>query len=113
MSEVSQQRKSEHWNVCCSGRAPKDEVIFICQVVTALIVIICGLLNITLTQENTSLWATLVSGAVGYLLPGPRLQSRSVTTTKEDESLLHDVAVELVDGRVPEQHSGEIHHDSA
>ena len=118
MSEVSHEqstRSTEKWNTCCCGKAPKDEVIFVCQVLTALIVIVCGLLNITLTTENTSLWATLVSGAVGYLLPGPRLNGRSLknSSDKENESLLHDVAVELVDERVQEQHSSKVHDDSA
>jgi hypothetical protein len=102
----------ESWNVGCCGKAPKEEVVFICQVVTALIVIVCGLLNISLTEEHTSLWATLVSGAVGYLLPGPRLNVRS-KQPRGDESLLHDATVEFVDGCVPEQHGSEIHDNPA
>ena len=97
---------SAQWKVCCS-KVPKEEVVFISQVVTALIVIISGLLNITLTQENSSLWATLVSGAVGYLLPGPRLNKRS--ENKENESFLHDAPLEFVDGLPPEQHGSEVH----
>jgi hypothetical protein len=97
----------ENWNVGCCGKAPREEVIFICQVIIALIVIVCGLLNISLTEQHTSLWATLVSGAVGYLIPGPRLVRRP----QKDESLLHDATLEFVDGSVPEQHGGEIHDD--
>ena len=101
MSTVSR----EKW---CFGLSPREEIIFICQVTTALIVIICGLLNISLTETNTSLWATLVSGAVGYLLPNPRLNSRAVAV-KKDVSFLHDLAVELIDGRPSGEHSGPIH----
>jgi hypothetical protein len=98
--------KPRDWKLCCT-KVPKEQVVFICQVVTALIVIVCGLLNIALTKENTSLWATLVSGAVGYLLPSPRLNTRP--TSKEDESFLHDTAFELIDGVPPGEHSVTVH----
>ena len=97
---------SRDWKLCCT-KVPKEQVVFICQVVTALIVIVCGLLNIALTKENTSLWATLVSGAVGYLLPGPRLNSRP--TSKEDESFLHDTPLEFIDGVPSGEHSITVH----
>jgi len=70
------------WKLCCID-APKDEVIYCCQLLSALLVIIVGLLNITLTENNTCLWSTLVSGAICYLLPNPQLIHR-------DGSILHD-----------------------
>jgi hypothetical protein len=63
---------SDYWPTCC-GRAPKDQVVFVFQVVIAYIVIIVSLTNITFTSENTCLWATLASGTIGYLLPSPSI----------------------------------------
>jgi hypothetical protein len=76
------------WTLCCT-KAPKDEIIYCCQLAVAIIIIIIGLANITFTDNDTCLWSILVSGSVGYLLPNPRIQ--------RDESLLPNAAVELVD----------------
>jgi len=77
------------WKVCCT-KAPKDEIIYCCELAIALLIIIVGLLNITFTESNTCLWSTLVSGAVGYLLPSPQI--------RKHESFLPDSPIELVDG---------------
>ena len=63
---------SDYWLTCC-GRVPRDQVVFTIQVVIAYIVIIVALVNITFTNENTCLWATLASGTIGYLLPSPSI----------------------------------------
>ena len=76
------------WKVCCA-KAPKDEIIYCCQLIVATIIIAVGLLNITFTENDTCLWSILVSGAVGYLLPNPQI--------RRDESLLPDTLIELVD----------------
>jgi hypothetical protein len=72
------------WKLCCT-KAPKDEVVYCCQLIAAFLVIIVGLLNVTFTDNNTGLWSTLISGALGYLLPSPRI--------RRDESLLPDPPV--------------------
>jgi hypothetical protein len=61
---------SNYWSTCC-GVVPRDQVVFVLQVVIAYIVIIVSLTNITFSSENTCLWATLASGTIGYLLPSP------------------------------------------
>ena len=72
------------WKLCCT-KAPKDEVVYCCQLGAALLVIVVGLLNVTFSDNNTCLWSTLVSGSIGYLLPCPHI--------KKDESLLPDAPV--------------------
>lgn len=90
----------EHWKVCCLN-VPREQVIFITQVSIAFIVIIVSLLNITLTNNETCFWTSLITGALGYLLPGPR--------RLKDDTLLHDTPLEFVDGCPPEEHSGDVH----
>jgi hypothetical protein len=68
---------SNYWPTCC-GRVPKDQVVFVFQVVIAYIVIIVSLVNITFTSENTCLWATLASGTIGYLLPSPSISHEPI-----------------------------------
>ena len=74
------------WTVCCA-KAPKDEIIYCCQLAVAVIIIAVGLLNITFTDNDTCLWSILVSGAVGYLLPNPRIN-------RENDPLLSDATIE-------------------
>jgi len=77
------------WKLCCA-KAPKDEIIYCCQLAIAVLIIAVGLLNITFTENDTCLWSTLVSGAVCYLLPSPQIH--------RNESLLHDSTLQRVDG---------------
>jgi len=81
------------WKICCCANAPKDEIIYCCQLAIALLIIIVGLLNISFTENDTCLWSTLLSGAVCYLLPSPQI--------RRNEPLLLDTPLELVDGQLP------------
>jgi hypothetical protein len=72
---------SNSWITCC-GQVPRSQIAFLGQIVIAYFVIIVSLINITISSENTCLWATLASGTIGYLLPSPK--------QKHDESLLHN-----------------------
>jgi hypothetical protein len=56
--------------------------VFLVQIVIAYFVLVVSLINITVSSENTYLWATLASGTIGYLLPSPKI--------KHDELLLHN-----------------------
>jgi hypothetical protein len=68
--------KSEHWLTCC-GRVPREQIVFLLQVAIAYVVIIVSLANITFSNENTCLWASLASGTIGYLLPNPSVNYES------------------------------------
>jgi hypothetical protein len=61
-----------YWSTCC-GQVPRDQVVFLFQVVIAYIVIIASLVKITFSSENLCSWATLASGTIGYLLPSPSI----------------------------------------
>jgi len=63
---------SNSWKVCGGVDAPKDEIVYCCQVFVAFVVILTGLVNLTFTESDTCLWTGLISGALpalGYLLP--------------------------------------------
>jgi hypothetical protein len=65
--------RPNYWSTCC-GEVPREQIVFLIQVIIAYIVIITSLLNISITTENTCLWATLISGTLGYLLPAPSIR---------------------------------------
>ena len=64
----------ELWNTTC-GKFPKAEVVYFCQVVIIIIVVIACIVNLSIgTNNKDSLWASLLSASVGYLLPSPRIR---------------------------------------
>lgn len=72
---------SNRWKVCCQ-ELPSREVIFFAQVVILYIVICVSLANLSLGNGDLTLWSSLLSGTLGYLLPSPTIAK------KRDESLL-------------------------
>ena len=55
---------------------PKDEVIFICQVLILYIVIIACIVNLSLLNGDSNLWTALLSSSLGIMLPPPTLSRR-------------------------------------
>ena len=53
---------------------PKEEIIFLCQVLVLFTVILISIYNLTTGHENSSLWTALLSSSLGYLLPNPTLR---------------------------------------
>ena len=73
------------WKLCWSS-APKEQIIYTVQVVVAYVVIAISLVNLCVTTHNAPIWATLLSGCIGYLFPAPSLNNNN------DESVLHPPA---------------------
>jgi len=48
---------------------PKSEIVFFCQVLAVYIIICTSVYNLTVGTEPQSLWITLLSSSVGYLMP--------------------------------------------
>jgi hypothetical protein len=55
---------------------PKSAVVFIIQMLTALVVIIIAGVNLTLQQDNNPVWIALLSSAVGFIFPTPVLKKK-------------------------------------
>ena len=53
---------------------PKEEIVFLCQVVVLYTVILISIYNLTTGHENYNLWMALLSCSLGYLLPNPTLR---------------------------------------
>src|SRR5215510_5500721 len=65
--------------------------LFYSQVVAILIVIIACVVNLSLGSANTELWASLLSGSLGYLLPTPKLRNKY----RNDSLLLNSTEQQL------------------
>ena len=76
---------SNRW-VLCNRELPSREVIFFSQVVILYVIICVSIAHISLGIGNSTLWASLLAGSLGYLLPSPYVGK------KQNESLLPNLA---------------------
>ena len=53
---------------------PKEEIVFLCQVIVLYTVILISIYNLITGLENYNLWTALLSSSLGYLLPNPTLR---------------------------------------
>ena len=61
---------------CCSGsRVPKAEIVYLCQVLLILSIVLASIYNLTNHKGDQQLWVALLSSCMGYLLPNPSIKS--------------------------------------
>lgn len=75
VSNVSHTSSVKQWRLF-GKTVPKNEVIFICQVVILYIVIITCIINLSLRNGDSNLWTALLSSSMGIMLPAPTLSKR-------------------------------------
>ena len=64
------------WKFCNSVSLPRSEVVFFTQATLIFVLVVTSLLKLTLDKppcEEMSVWFSLIFGAVGYILPNPKL----------------------------------------
>ena len=73
-NETNSEKKS--WKFCNNVTLPRSEVVFVAQMVVILILLTFCILKLSFTKlscEETSVWFSILSGLVGYVLPNPRI----------------------------------------
>ena len=71
-NETNSEKKS--WKFCNNVTLPRSEVVFVAQMVVILILLTFCILKLSFTKlscEETSVWFSILSGLVGYVLPNP------------------------------------------
>ena len=64
---------TDGWHIF--GReCPKEEIVFLCQVIILYTVIVVSIYNLTVAHDDSTLWTALLSSSLGYLLPNPSLK---------------------------------------
>ena len=53
---------------------PKEEIVFMCQVIVLYTVIVDSIFNLTIGHGDSTLWTGLLSSSLGYLLPNLSLK---------------------------------------
>ena len=64
------------WKFCNNVTVPRSEVAFKSQMILILILLSFCIYKLSLTKlscEETSVWFSILSGLVGYVLPNPRI----------------------------------------
>ena len=71
---------------CLFGKfVPRAEIVFICQVIAIYAIITASIYNLSVDSDKTSLWVSLLSNCLGYLLPSP-----TINKEKNEENVLHE-----------------------
>ena len=54
---------------------PRSEVVFLCQITVAVCMILISCINLFFSEhcEDKTIWVAILSSAVGYVLPNPKL----------------------------------------
>ena len=64
-----------NWQVC-GQKFPRSELVFFSQAIIIYVVVILSLFNLTTGRGDPTLWSSLLSGSLGYLLPSPSISKR-------------------------------------
>ena len=68
---------------CCSrSRVPKAEIVYLCQVLLILSIVLASIYNLTNHQGDQQLWVALLSSCMGYLLPNPSIKSWVISISR-------------------------------
>ena len=62
------------WNVFGSD-VPKEEIVFFTQVILIYVIAITSIVNLKMDAKNDTLWISLLSASLGYMLPAPNLNN--------------------------------------
>jgi len=79
-------------------------ISYVCQVAAIFVVILTCVINLSIGDDKSALWSSLLSGALGYLLPSPKL--------RKNDALLPNTTVQQLDEILPQQHDDTVHNSS-
>lgn len=64
---------SRVWNILGSS-LPRSEVVFVSQMFIVCIIVIASIYNLSVGEEKTSLWLSLLTSSCSYLIPPPQFK---------------------------------------
>lgn len=62
-----------NWSVL-GRKAPRAELVFLCQILALYVLIGASIYNLTANKGDTNLWTAILCSSIGYLLPSPKLK---------------------------------------
>ena len=73
-TETSVSSRGGRWNVF-GNEVPKEEIVFFTQVILIYVIAITSIVNLTMEAKHETLWTSLLSASLGYMLPAPQLNN--------------------------------------
>lgn len=70
----AEEEESPLWR-CGSHNLPAKEIVYFTQIGLVYIVVLTSIINLSLGNQPSDLWITLLSSCLGYILPQPQLRS--------------------------------------
>jgi hypothetical protein len=89
LSQASKQKCSE---------PNQRQIIYYCQVVAIYIIVVACIVNLSLGGDKDTVWASMLSASIGYLLPSPKFKRI------KNDAFLHDDAQQQLSSILPRQH---------
>jgi lipoprotein signal peptidase len=65
----------ESWSIFARN-IQKEQIIYFTQIFIVYTVIIAAIINLALSETPCSIWGTILSGTVGYILPAPKIRKK-------------------------------------
>lgn len=92
-------------NPRCNPPSQK-QVIYYCQVIAIYIIVIACLVNLSVGSNNDTVWASMLSASIGYLLPSPKFKK------SKDDAFLPDAAKQQLASILPQQHHDRVYDET-
>lgn len=73
MNTERENSTTEKWTLL-GNKIPKAEIVYFCQMIIIYTIIITSIVNLSIKNGPSELWISLLSSAVGYVLPNPKLK---------------------------------------
>ena len=64
-----------------------NELIYFTQILVIFIVVITSLYNLCVQSGDDSLWTALLTSCIGYILPNPKLKTKSNNNTNNSNTV--------------------------
>ena len=80
-TSASSDSTDEFW-MLLGNPVPKVEVVFFTQIIIIYIVIITCIVNLSISNGDSSLWIALLSNSLGYVLPNPSVKRSKVVVNR-------------------------------
>ncbi len=69
----------ERWSMFCA-KFHKEQIIYFTQIFIVYTVIVVCLIKLSQADTPASVWASILGGSVGYILPAPKIKKRKNVT---------------------------------
>ena len=67
-------------NTKCYNVCPKSLIIYLSQVIILMSVVCVSMYNLSINHPDKTLWSSLLSSSIGYVLPAPKMRKNKAKT---------------------------------